>query len=238
MKKALALLLTLALCMGTASALAEGTLTIVSPNSDGLLSIIPTFEEATGIKVTVESLGSGDAMKRISTEAENPTFDLMYGGSLANYVANKDLFQEYVSPENANLMAEYQNTLGFCTTYTIDGSVLLINTDLIAELIEEIDATYWGPEERALIDQALALTQEIGDEPLEYRVRLRLTASGARTGDTDVMLSSFAWCLAKHDMDPVRFPTEIDSSMADLMWQFKWMIGALDASPLFSRAQW
>ncbi len=107
----------------------------------------------------------------------------------------------------------------------------------IAELIERIDATYWGPEERAMIDQALALAQEIGDEGLEYLVRLRLTSSASQTGDTDAMLSSFAWCLAKHDLDPVRFPTEISSSMADLMWQFKWMIGALDASPVFTRAQ-
>jgi iron(III) transport system substrate-binding protein len=139
MKKVLAVLLTLSLCMGASWALAEGgTLTIVSPNSDGLLSIIPVFEEATGITVTVESLGSGDAMKRISTEAENPTFDLMYGGSLANYVSNKDLFQDYVSPEDPNLMEEYRNTFGYCTTYTIDGSVLLINTDLLKELGVEV----------------------------------------------------------------------------------------------------
>jgi len=133
--KALALALAvLAILSLSCAAFAEGELYIVSPNSDGLLSIIPVFEEKTGIKVTVESLGSGDAMKRIASEAENPTFDLMYGGSLANYVANKDLFQDYVSPEDANLMPEYQNTLGYCTNYTIDGSVLLVNTDLAAEL--------------------------------------------------------------------------------------------------------
>ncbi len=139
MKKLLSLILAtiLVLSLG-ASALAEGELFVVSPNSDGLLSIIPMFEEKTGIKVTVESLGTGDAMKRIGTEVENPTFDLMYGGSLANYVANKDLFQDYLSPEDANLMPEYQNKLGFCTNYTVDGSVLLVNTELLAGLGIEI----------------------------------------------------------------------------------------------------
>jgi iron(III) transport system substrate-binding protein len=139
MKKLISILLCALLVLGLgASALAEGELYVVSPNSDGLLSIIPLFEAKTGIKVTVESLGTGDAMKRIANEAENPTFDLMFGGSLANYVANKGLFQDYLSPEDKNLMAEYQNKLGFCTNYTIDGSVLLVNTELLAKLGVEI----------------------------------------------------------------------------------------------------
>ena len=135
MKKILALVLALALLCASAAALAEGTLSICSPNSDGLLSIIPLFEEKTGIKVNVESLGTGDCMKRIASEVEQEfaTLDLMYGGSLANYVANKDLFQDYVSPEDANLMEAYKNTRGYCTNYTIDGSVLLVNKDLLAE---------------------------------------------------------------------------------------------------------
>ena len=135
MKKILALVLSLALLCVSVAAMAEGTLSICSPNSDGLLSIIPLFEEKTGIKVAVESLGTGDCMKRIASEVEQEfaTFDLMYGGSLANYVANADLFQDYVSPEDANLMEAYKNTRGYCTNYTIDGSVLLVNKDLLAE---------------------------------------------------------------------------------------------------------
>ena len=136
MKKILALALCLALMACCSLAAAEGTLSICSPNSDGLLSIIPLFEEKTGIDVTVESLGTGDCMKRIESEAaqEFCTFDLMYGGSLANYVANAGLFQDYVSPEDANLMEAYKNTRGYCTNYTIDGSVLLVNKDVLADL--------------------------------------------------------------------------------------------------------
>ena len=135
MKKILALVLSLALLCVSVAAMAAGTLSICSPNSDGLLSIIPLFEQKTGIKVNVESLGTGDCMKRIGAESEQEfgSFDLMYGGSLANYVANKDLFQDYVSPEDEFLMEAYQNTRGYCTNYTIDGSVLLVNKDLLAE---------------------------------------------------------------------------------------------------------
>ena len=107
----------------------------------------------------------------------------------------------------------------------------------VEDLLAKIDDTYWGPEERAMIDEALALTQQLGDEPLEYQVRMRLTASAARTGDNDAMLSSFAWCLAKHDADPTAFPTVLIGEMSDLMWQFKWMAGAIYSSPAFTLAQ-
>ena len=61
MKKFLAAALaSMMLIGGAALALADGELNICSPNSDGLLSIIPVFEEQTGIKVKVESIGTGD----------------------------------------------------------------------------------------------------------------------------------------------------------------------------------
>lgn len=136
MKKLLAIILCLAMMLGVTAVLAEGELNLCSPNSDGLLSIIPKFEKKYDIKVNVESLGTGDCMKRITSEqeAEYCSFDLLYGGSLANYVANSKLFQEYYSPEDDKLMEQYKNKLGYCTNYTIDGSVLLVNKDLLKEL--------------------------------------------------------------------------------------------------------
>ena len=141
MKKILAAALASVMLVGGAAlAAADGELNICSPNSDGLLSIIPVFEEQTGIKVNVESIGTGDCMKRIESEIaqEYSTFDLMYGGSLANYVANAGLFQDYVSEQDQYLMDAYKNTRGYCTNYTIDGSVLLVNTDMLKELGVEV----------------------------------------------------------------------------------------------------
>ncbi|MFQ9449087.1 MAG: extracellular solute-binding protein [Christensenellales bacterium] len=142
MKKILAAALASVMLVGGAAlAAADGELNICSPNSDGLLSIIPVFEEQTGIKVNVESIGTGDCMKRIESEIaqEYSTFDLMYGGSLANYVANAGLFQDYVSEQDQYLMDAYKNTRGYCTNYTIDGSVLLVNTDMLKELGVEVN---------------------------------------------------------------------------------------------------
>lgn len=106
-----------------------------------------------------------------------------------------------------------------------------------SQLLEEIDRTPWGPAEQALVAEAVALSLEIGDEQLEYQARMRQTASANMGGATDVMLNSFAWCLAHHDADPQRFPADLDYGGADLMWQFKWMASALRSSPAFSGEQ-
>lgn len=102
------------------------------------------------------------------------------------------------------------------------------------QLIEEIDRTPWGPAEQALVAEAVALAVELGDDRLEYEARMRQTASANMNGATDVMLNSFAWCLARHDADPQRFPADLDYGGADLMWQFKWMASSLRSSPGFS----
>ena len=105
--------------------------------------------------------------------------------------------------------------------------------DSIRALFDEIDRTPWGPQERALVAEAVARAQDSGDPRLEYEARLRQTSSANMIGDTDLMLTSFAWCLAQHDADPERFPAELEPA-GDLLWQYKWMAGALRGSPELS----
>lgn len=107
----------------------------------------------------------------------------------------------------------------------------------VRELLTEIDQTGWGPAERALVDEAMRLVRDLDDEELEYQVRMRLTASARIGGDTDTMLSSFAWCLARYDADPQRFPADLENGAADLLWQYKWMANALASSPIFPQEQ-
>ena len=47
---------------------------------------------------------------------------------------NEDLFQDYVSPNNENIMEAYQNKTGFITPYVLDGSVILVNKSLIGDI--------------------------------------------------------------------------------------------------------
>ncbi|MBP2411848.1 hypothetical protein JOF48_000647 [Arthrobacter stackebrandtii] len=111
-----------------------------------------------------------------------------------------------------------------------------MSSEELEDLIAEATETNWGAGLDEILDKALALAVEQGDESGEYRVRLQLGNNAQMTGDTDRLLSNFAWCLAKHDEDPVRFPNEPDPG-SDLMWQFKWMVGALGADPQFSTEQ-
>lgn len=113
----------------------------------------------------------------------------------------------------------------------------MTTTAELQELLQEIDRTPWGPVEREMTARAVAAAVELGDEELEYQARMRQSGSANQGGDTDLLLSSFAWCLAKHDSDPVRFPADINNGSADLMWHFKWMASTLRASPEFSTEQ-
>ncbi|GAB2659459.1 hypothetical protein ABI214_05830 [Prescottella soli] len=100
-------------------------------------------------------------------------------------------------------------------------------------LISEIDATPYGPAERELIERAITLAEEAGDEAAAYAVRMRLIQSASMTGDTDALLTAFAWCAGRNAADPTTFPTQVDDH--DLLWFHKWIADALASNPMFPR---
>ncbi|GAA3583371.1 hypothetical protein GCM10022198_03240 [Klugiella xanthotipulae] len=103
------------------------------------------------------------------------------------------------------------------------------------DVIQQIDGMPYGPEERALLAEAIRLADETRDTQLGYAARMRLTQSAHMTGDTDAMFSSFGWCVGMHDSDPVRFP--LDTPGGNLLFQYKWMVGRLTTNPMFSLDQ-
>ncbi|CEG29144.1 ABC transporter substrate-binding protein [Bacillus sp. B-jedd] len=136
---ALALILSLAACGGEKSGGGEKKeskkLVVYSPNSEDMINtLIPMFEKDTGIKVELVSAGTGELIKRIESEKENPYADVMFGGSKAQALGYKDLFEEYVSKHNDNMLDDHKNVDGFLTPYVADGSVILVNTDLIGDI--------------------------------------------------------------------------------------------------------
>ncbi len=136
MKKVLSILTMLLLvsCGGTSKD--EGNkLVVYSPNSEQIVqNIIPLFEEKTGIEVELISAGTGELVKRIESEKENPYGDILFGGSKATMLSKADLFEQYVSENNKDMLEGHENVDGFLTPYTADGSVILVNTDLIGDI--------------------------------------------------------------------------------------------------------
>ncbi|RJG21726.1 ABC transporter substrate-binding protein [Paenibacillus thiaminolyticus] len=116
-------------------AASSNKLVIYSPNSEEIIkTIIPMFEKKTGITVELVTAGTGEIIKRLQSEKNNPYADVMFGGSMAGYRENADLYEPYVSPEDQYLLEGHRNTTGFATPYISDGSVLLVNKNLIGDI--------------------------------------------------------------------------------------------------------
>lgn len=114
---------------------ATDKLVVYSPNSDGLLkATIPAFEQKYGVKVEVISAGTGEVFKRLVAEANAPYADVAFGGAYATFMVNQQLFQPYTSANDANLIPMYRNKTGYITPYVLDGSIILVNKNLIGDI--------------------------------------------------------------------------------------------------------
>ena len=60
--------------------------------------------------------------------------DVLFGGSWSQMYDNQDLWEPYVSPNNETVVDAYKNECGFITSNVLDGSVLIVNTDLIGDI--------------------------------------------------------------------------------------------------------
>lgn len=106
-------------------------LVVYSPNSEGLINAtIPAFEEKYGVKVELIQAGTGELFKKVESEASKPVADIVFGGSYTQYAQNPNLFEKYIAKDNDKVVKDYQNTTGYSTPYTLDGSVLIVNPDL------------------------------------------------------------------------------------------------------------
>ena len=132
-----------------------GDLVIYSPNSEGLLNAtIPLFEEKYGVNVELIQAGTGELVKRIQSEKNDPYADVLFGGSWSLMADNEDLWEPYVSANDGNVVDAYKNTCGFITGNVLDGSVLIVNTDLIGDIKVEGYEDLLNPELKGKIATA------------------------------------------------------------------------------------
>lgn len=110
--------------------IAGTTLVVYTPNEQGMLdSLVPVFEEKSGVEVQIVTAGTGELYQRVRSESANPQGDVMFGGGAAQANTNIELWEKYVSPQDSNMVDAGKNATGFFTPYQADGSNLLVNKD-------------------------------------------------------------------------------------------------------------
>lgn len=92
------------------------------------------FEAATGVKVEIVSAGTGELLKRIVAEAENPLGDIEFGGTVSVVLPYKDYFEPYVSVNNDAMIESCKNVEGCITPYNVLPICMVVNTNLIGDL--------------------------------------------------------------------------------------------------------
>ncbi|PXX80578.1 ABC transporter substrate-binding protein [Dielma fastidiosa] len=132
-----------------------GKLVVYSPNSEGLINAtIPLFEEKYNIKVELIQAGTGELIKRLQSEKDDPYADILFGGAHSQYIQNADLFENYTSKNEGLIIPDYANETGYTTSYVLDGSCLLVNTELIGDIKIEGYADLLNPELKGKIATA------------------------------------------------------------------------------------
>ncbi len=108
---------------------------IYSPNSEGLLNAtIPLFEEKYGVNVELIQAGTGGTGQAYPVRKERSLRRCPVRRLLVADVHHEDLWEPYVSANDANVIDAYKNKCGFITGNVLDGSVLIVNTDLIGDI--------------------------------------------------------------------------------------------------------
>lgn len=154
MKKLMALLLALAMAFALVACGEQptadepknddgvsGTLVIYTTMGDAEYELfVGSFQEKYP-DVTIECVngGAGELKTRIAEEAGNPQGDVMLGGLVyADALSKGDLFETYVSENDANMPASSKNTTGKVSWITTQVVNLIINKDKLAEVGVEV----------------------------------------------------------------------------------------------------
>ncbi len=113
----------------------EDTLVVYCPHPLTFIQpLVDEFEKESGVKVDVVAAGTGELLKRVESEKQNPLGDVFWGGSISTMKPKADLFENYQSVNEDHMQAPFKNTEGFITRFTDIPSVIMINTDLIGDI--------------------------------------------------------------------------------------------------------
>lgn len=109
----------------------DGAVTIYTAHKSSIVdTLLPIFEQETGLKAEVVKLGSGDIMKRVQAEAGAPAADVIWSISGSSLTELADLLEPYTPPEFDQIDPQFIRNDAW-TPYTAVVYVLAVNTDLL-----------------------------------------------------------------------------------------------------------
>lgn len=147
-------------------------------------AVIPNFEKDTGIKVEVIVAGTGELVKRVESEKNNPMGDILWAADETMLSSKKELFMEYVSPEDEHMMEGFKNKTGYFSPAFADPTVFIVNKDVIGDIKVEGFEDLLNPELKGKI--------AFGDPANSSSAFQSLAAMLYAMGDGDPM-SDKAW---------------------------------------------
>ena len=134
MKKIISILIVLSLCFGCSSEKSESSnaLVIYCPHPlDFINPLVDDFKAKNpGINVDVIAAGTGELLKRVEAEKDNPLGDILWGGTITTVKRQIDLFENYTSTNEVSIVDIYKNVEGPFTRCDAMPSILMVNTNL------------------------------------------------------------------------------------------------------------
>ena len=114
----------------------KSSLVIYSPSSrDFIDPLIEDFKSKNpNIDVEVIIAGTGELIKRIETEQNDPLCDVLMAANINLVKNNQNLFENYTTTNENEIMDSYKNIEGSMTRFMISPSVLIVNTNIIGDI--------------------------------------------------------------------------------------------------------
>lgn len=155
-------------------------------------AVIPDFEEETGIDVDIVVAGTGELLKRVESEKNNPQGDVLWAADETMLSSKKDFFEKYVSPEDEHMIEGFKNDTGYFSPAFADPTVFIVNENLIGDTPMEGFEDLLNPELKGKIS--------FGDPTASSSAFQSLAAMLYTMGDGDPM-SDQAWDFVEKFVD-------------------------------------
>lgn len=113
----------------------EKTMVLYSPNQPELTNkMVNMFKEKTGVEIQVITGGTGELLKRVQSERDNPQGDVFWAGGAESLEAYKQYFEAYATAEAKNIPAEYQGKGNFWSGFAALPMLIVYNKEMFLQI--------------------------------------------------------------------------------------------------------